>query len=335
MPTESGQPGSGDPRAGAQRGDEALFAAAAAGELGAWEGLTARLGAWLTGSVRASWPPWLSGPQGADDVAQLVWLVAWQRRESFRDRGPGTLRSWLRRIAANKLSDARRGVAAAKRDVRRERGGSSRVAAAGRSPSSVVSGREASAWLRWATSWLTDVQRRVIELVEAQRLSHAEAGAQLSPPLSDEAARKHHARGLHALTALALAFDLLDARSQSVLRRAEVQYFERGESEARARLDLLERVRLGARQLRVKPTEFFRRWQRASATLRASWKRLLRLSALELELTRCAQVNRLGAAVCARRLALPLERVEALLARIGRRLSESAASPRRRAGQAP
>lgn len=327
--------------AAAERTEEAVFAAAVAGDLDAWQELVRRLDAWLVGYLRGRAFAYRGRALGPEDLAQQVWLVAWIRRAAFTDRGPGSLKAWLRRIALNKVHDAARGGSATKRDTSREAGSSSRVVGPGRSPSSVAGGSEDAAWLRWAFQSLTNRQRWAIRLVQTQGLAYAEAGARLNPPLGAEAMRKLFTRSVDALTALRLAFDLLEPRSRRVLSAVELAFFEAGGSEVRARLTLVDRLRMAARALNVTPEAARLLWDQARAALLRLVAELTRLAAARaqtvLPVLRKAWIEGLQAPTVARRLALGLPEVEAILARaapvrarLGRRgeAGDAAARPR-------
>lgn len=310
--------------------DEAVFEAAVAGDLDAWQELVRRLDGWLVGYLRGQSFAYRGRALGAEDLAQQSWLVAWLRRATFTARGPGSLKAWLRRIARNKVHDAARGGSATKRDTSREAGSSSRVVGRGRSPSSVAGGSEDAAWLRWAFESLSNRQRWAIRLVQTQGLAYAEAGARLAPPLGAEAMRKLFTRSVDALTALRLAFDLLEPRLRKVLSAVELTFFEAGGSEARARLTLVDRLRMAARALGVAPEDARGLWDRARRDLDRLVAELTRVAAgraqTVLLVLRKAWIEDLKAPTVARRLALGLPEVEAILAgaapvraRLGRR----------------
>ncbi len=310
--------------------DETLFARAAAGDLGAWSALHERLDPALVGYLERRAYAFRRSGATPDDLAQQTWLVAWLRRSAFRPRQPGSVRAWLRRIARYKVAEAARLGQAVKRDPAREAGSSSRVAGPGRSPSSVASGREETAWLRWALTRLAARPRLLLHLVEEQRLGYAQAGARLHPVAGEEAARKLYMRALDTLGLLRVAYDLLPARERRVLQRVEVLYLEAGGAEARPTPP--ERVRSAARALALSDAEVQRAWDGAHERLAATTTALRRVvgarAQARLAALRLLLVERWAPASVARHLRLDAADVETL----ARRLRAAGLLPRGREG---
>src|SRR6185295_2916283 len=107
------------------------------------------------------------------------------RLGDFDDRGDGSFARWMATVLDRKvLDETRRHVGAAKRDVRREFvAGTSIVRLAGAaddpSPSVQAMRGEERARIDAAMASLPEPQRRVIALVQEERLTFEEAGARL------------------------------------------------------------------------------------------------------------------------------------------------------------
>jgi RNA polymerase sigma-70 factor (ECF subfamily) len=120
----------------------------------------------------------------ASDVVQQTLLEAHRKRAQFRGNTDAELAGWLRQLFACELADALRGLARAKRDVRREREleavlgeVSSRLeawlAADQSSPSERATGNEQLLRLAEALTHLPEDQRRAVELKHLQGQSVA------------------------------------------------------------------------------------------------------------------------------------------------------------------
>jgi RNA polymerase sigma-70 factor (ECF subfamily) len=145
------------------------------------------------------------------DIVQQTLLQAHQKQDQFRGRSNAELLAWLRQILANKVADAVRGLARAKRDVGRERSlyhelndSFSRVdgwlAAAQSSPSQQVARAEELVHLADALTSLPPAQREAIVLHHLQGLPLAEVGEQLEKTPAAVAGLLH--RGLKRLREL-------------------------------------------------------------------------------------------------------------------------------------
>ena len=145
------------------------------------------------------------------DIVQQTLLDAHQKQEQFRGNGEAELMAWLKQILANNLADAVRGLARAKRDIRREQsldqqlGDSfSRVegwlAAVQSSPSQQAVRFEELIRLADALTSLPPAQRDAIVLHHLQGLPLAEVAAQLEKTLPAVAGLLH--RGLKHLREL-------------------------------------------------------------------------------------------------------------------------------------
>src|SRR5262245_37532241 len=75
----------------------------------------------LRAKARAKLPSSLRGRVAESDVVQDAYLAAFLAIGDFEDRGDGSFAAWLRTILERRLmNEVRDGVAAAKRDARRE-----------------------------------------------------------------------------------------------------------------------------------------------------------------------------------------------------------------------
>jgi RNA polymerase sigma-70 factor (ECF subfamily) len=140
------------------------------------------------------------------DVIQMTYASLHQSLDRFADRGDGSFRAWLEKILEHRLKDElRRYVFTAKRGVRHELTGPEpldpgRYPSAEPTPSAVASDRELRSVVARVMEQLPVDQRRVLELVQGEGLTLAEAGQHLER--SPGAAKQLYARALARLRQL-------------------------------------------------------------------------------------------------------------------------------------
>src|SRR5262245_27045255 len=159
----------------------------------------------LRAKARAKLPSSLRGRIAESDVIQDAYLAAFLALADFEDRGDGSFAAWLRTILERRLiNEVRDGVAAAKRDARREvriLTGSGAAGPARDQPSPRVEAiaEEDAARLRDATAGLSADHRAVIALVHDEGLTLAAAGERMGR--TADAARKLYSRAVAELSA--------------------------------------------------------------------------------------------------------------------------------------
>lgn len=145
------------------------------------------------------------------DIVQQTLLDAHQKQAQFRGGTEAEWMAWLKQILANNLADAVRGLARAKRDVRRERSLNEQVgesftrvdgwlAAAQSSPSQQAVRSEELVRLADALTAMSETQREAIVLHHLQGLPLADVAAQLNKTPAAVAGLLH--RGLKRLREL-------------------------------------------------------------------------------------------------------------------------------------
>ncbi len=179
--------------------DDALLAAARAGDTGAFEALCARYRALLVSRVRRWLGAALQRRVSIQDVLQEAYVVALGRLDRFEPEGEGAFGAWVAQIAEFKAREAvRRHAQTRKRAGRREVSVAPAVreAAPARdpSPSQVVAADERAAAARAALEALPDDYRHVLTLVQVNHLSLSDAAALLGR--SYEATKKLYGRAL-------------------------------------------------------------------------------------------------------------------------------------------
>jgi len=190
----------------AEESDEGLVRRIRGGDDAALKALSDRYAERLTNRIRQRLMPGMRRKIAASDILQEAYLSALPRLADFEDRGEGSFGRWFGRIVEVKIADAvRRHVEATKRGVRREvtraaRCPTNRIAAASPSPSQVLVGAELKEAVRAAFEKLPDDARRVIELLQHERLSLDEAADRLGR--SKEAVKKLYGRALSRLEEL-------------------------------------------------------------------------------------------------------------------------------------
>ena len=147
----------------------------------------------------------------ASDLVQKTLLDVHQKLSQFRGRTEAEFLAWLKQILANKLADAIRTLARAKRDIHRERSLDEQVgdsfsrvdgwlAAAGASPSQQAVRSEELLRMANALTMLPEAQREAIVLHHLQGLPLAEVGQQLGKTPAAIAGLLH--RGLRLMREL-------------------------------------------------------------------------------------------------------------------------------------
>jgi RNA polymerase sigma-70 factor (ECF subfamily) len=164
--------------------DEVLAAAAQAGEEASLRALFDRHAPPLQALLLRRIPPALRRKVSVADVLQEAYAAAWAGLGSFCDRGPGSFRAWLARIADHKARNVIRDLLRERRDVRRE----VHLAASGlfevpgrrrESPSAYAVARELDGRLKAAMGQLAPAQRTILSLVLVEGLSMEEAGRRM------------------------------------------------------------------------------------------------------------------------------------------------------------
>ena len=153
--------------------------------------LQARANRWLGARVRRR--------LSAADLLQEAWLVAFQRRQDFQDRGAGSLRAWLLGIVDLKAREALRRHDAAKRATdrevtRTERASTGAFPGNGPSPSAVAIAAERIARVRRAMHGLSEDYREVLQLGLEQGLPLREVAVRMNR--SRDAVKKLYWRAL-------------------------------------------------------------------------------------------------------------------------------------------
>jgi RNA polymerase sigma-70 factor (ECF subfamily) len=159
----------------------------------------------LRARARARLPSSIRGRVGASDVVQDAYLAAFLAIGKFEDRGDGSFAAWLRTILEHRIAnEVEGGVAAAKRDARREvriptGSGAGGAAPDQPSPSEEAMADEDAARVQAARESLSEDHRTVIALVHDEGLTLVRAGERMGR--SADAARKLYARAMSELAA--------------------------------------------------------------------------------------------------------------------------------------
>jgi RNA polymerase sigma-70 factor (ECF subfamily) len=141
--------------------------------------------------ARAQLNPRIRQKLDASDVVQQTLCRAHEARDQFKEREPGALLAWLRKILAHTISNAVRDLKRDKRDVGLERSLEANVensscrleallAARGSSPSAQMARMEQLFQITDALAALPDAQRDAILLKHCQGLTLAEIGEQMN-----------------------------------------------------------------------------------------------------------------------------------------------------------
>lgn len=190
------------------------LAAARAGDRAALDRLTEACRPYLLRIANAELDSGLRPKCGASDLVQNALLEGQKDFARFVGESEDDLLKWLRRILRNNLIDeARKYLAAAGRDVRRERtldddhGGTIREGLPARhaTPLEALVGFEKRAALEAGLDRLPDEFRRAIHLRHVEEMTFAQIGEALGK--SEEAARKVWFRALARLRQELEAYD--------------------------------------------------------------------------------------------------------------------------------
>lgn len=193
----------------ARAADHELLARAQRGDRDALGVLLAQLQPELEVYVRLNGAGRFRSRESVDDVTQSVFAECIAELGRFEDRGPGSLRAWLRRIALCKLTDKLRYHSAAARDLARERPLPDRATELPPlvdtlhqlpSPSQAAIRREEAELLERAMAQLSDEHRQVVTMARILGMSHAEIGEVLQK--SEPACRVTLRRAMVRLSAL-------------------------------------------------------------------------------------------------------------------------------------
>ncbi len=189
-------------------GDREVFGALAARyQPGLHAFITARLDARLAARVDAS------------DVVQEALLEALTRLPDYLERRPLPFRAWLWKTAYERLLKVRRHHARARRAVDRDVAWPDRsslllarlLLAGNRSPSRRLQEQEAAQCVRQALEQLSEVDREVLLMRNADELSYEEVGCLLD--IAPAAARKRYGRALLRLRQALIDNGLLEEPS--------------------------------------------------------------------------------------------------------------------------
>ncbi len=156
--------------------------------------LQARASRWLGARIRRR--------MSAADLLQEAWLVAFQRRQDFQDRGAGSLRAWLLGIVDLKARETLRrhdaAMRATDREVTRtERPATGAFAGDDPSPSAVAMSAERIERVRRAMHELSDDDREVLQLGLEEGLPLREVAVRMNR--SRDAVKKLYWRALRRL----------------------------------------------------------------------------------------------------------------------------------------
>lgn len=154
----------------------------------------------VRGYVEKRLPADLRRKIAPEDVLQEAWLVAAERLTEFEDRGEGSLRAWLLKIADLKAREAIRAFLGTRKraDVREiSRSGRPDTAAfvaAGPSPSEVAQGNELREAALRAMAALPEDYREILRLVQSEGLTLKDAAERMGR--THDAAKKLYGRAL-------------------------------------------------------------------------------------------------------------------------------------------
>jgi RNA polymerase sigma-70 factor (ECF subfamily) len=169
--------------------DRPLVVAAQRGEPAAMQALIARDGRWVRGIIAG-----VVGAGGSiDDIAQEVWIKAWERLNGLRD--PGRWRGWLCRLARNTAIDAGRNQS--RRRVEAVRlSDESQVVVRQPSPATAVESAETYERVMAAIRGLPVIYREPFMLRHLEDWSYAQIARTLEMPVDTVETRLVRARRL-------------------------------------------------------------------------------------------------------------------------------------------
>lgn len=181
---------------------ERVFAAAAAGDLGALDRLLERYLPQLRAYVRARLGVGLRPRESSADVVQSVCRQVLAARDRFEFRGEEQFRAWLFTTALNKVRQKHRLHMGQRRSRAREEKALDHetvtAAAFLLTPSQQAIGKETAAAIEAALAALSEEYREVITLARIVKLPHRVIGEVMGR--SEEATRKLLGRAILALT---------------------------------------------------------------------------------------------------------------------------------------
>ena len=187
-----------------EESDEGLVRRVRAGDEAAARRLFERHLPALRARARSRLPAALRSRVAESDVIQEAYLAAFVALGDFEDRGDGSFAAWLRAILERRIAnEVRDGLAAAKRDARREvrirTGTGAGPAHDLPSPSEEAMADEDAEHVRAARVSLSADHRTVIGLIHDEGLPLALAGERMGR--SADAARKLYSRAVAELAA--------------------------------------------------------------------------------------------------------------------------------------
>ena len=191
---------------GANRGvaECALLARAREGDEAAFADLFGRYEEGLSRQVRGMLSPAILRKISVADLIQETRITALRRIGEFEDRGAGSFRKWLRRIADNKArGTVQRFAGTAKRSPQRELTRGQRLAtvghrAPGPSPSEAAMGAEAEHVVHEALAALPDHYREILRMATKERWTLREIAERMGR--SRESVKKLYGRAMARFT---------------------------------------------------------------------------------------------------------------------------------------
>lgn len=151
-------------------------------------------------------PAKLQARVGASDIFQQTLMDLAQMQDRFDNRGAAAFRKLVNTMVESRIAQTLRRERAQKRDVLREVqpppgfGAESpidRISSPAPAPSKIVQGQEAADAMRAALTQLPEADREILQLIDYEELSYADAAARLGIEL--KAVHKRHSRALQRL----------------------------------------------------------------------------------------------------------------------------------------
>jgi RNA polymerase sigma-70 factor (ECF subfamily) len=186
-----------------EQSDEALAERARQGDEEAFQQLFERHAPELRRSIRRRLQGLLRRKLGESDVIQMTYFSVHRSLGRFENRGDGSFKAWLDAIVEHRLAEVlRHYVGTAKRSLDHEVSGPQPLSSGGipepaATPSIVAMSNELTALIEEAMAQLPEDYRRLLQLVQGEGLTLAEAGARMGR--SAGAARQLYARALGRL----------------------------------------------------------------------------------------------------------------------------------------